>query len=791
MKPAFFLLASVACLGQAAYTGIHGVTTISNPSIGPLNLSSLAAHPAAHICYSASTSSFPSDIEAGSTTRIDNLGNTYTCTTRNEDGDVRIASCSSIGLSTSSSMTFTAPNGFWQSMTVAVYTGVTSGPDQTATTVSTGTTGQVTPTNADELVVSCIGDAGTGLLTVNNTGVSPPMIQIDSYQRVVASAEGVADSYQIQTTSTPATVNPNWSNFSGETAGVTQTFFSTASPETLSTISTTLPEGFVGVAYSKQLQAQGGVQPYTWTVASGTLPNGLSLSTGGLISGTPTSAISATPLSFLVTDSNSSTASLPNTGTLPLTIAAAQLSITTSTCSGGVQYAAYAGCTIVGTGGTGALTYSWTTGGGNGDAPPEGLGLNASTGAITSGLIGAQGIYTPTITVTDSLGATASKSTISFSFQAVNAWMFNVFPHTGIAYHRMDLASTGLPVSSSPADQVNSIEMNEPISPYFGTQGGNGIPAIQVPYNQAYVNVTTTLYQSYFSSAPFPNYLPTEDSAIGCDYAGGGNDCHGIVYLEAGGGNPPALFEAWNAQNNGNGTWNAFSNALWPNTTTNTMTPQADNPSCNSTYSMGVSIFPCGTTDASGLSLLMFLVTASEVNGTGTPTSPNGAVLHVMRYTPQNHMLANWGWPGTDTAGVGSCTGVAQDTLLSQSSPPSACTNSPAAGAIWRLKASVYTSLPSCFSTSPQSSIIATGLYQYGMIMADNGAHGLIGTPDSQWNNSDLTCLANLIQSDFEPVNVSSIMISGPTSFAASSGGGGGGTNPGSSMGGSIQVQVQ
>jgi hypothetical protein len=46
-------------------------------------------------------------------------------------------------------------------------------------------------------------------------------------------------------------------------------------------------------------------------------------------------------------------------------------------------------------------------------------------------------------------------------------------------------------------------------------------------------------------------------------------------------------------------------------------------------------------------------------------------------------------------------------------------------------------------------------------------AAGLIGTPDARWNDADLSCLTSLILSDFEPVNVSSLMVtndSGATS---------------------------
>jgi hypothetical protein len=58
---------------------------------------------------------------------------------------------------------------------------------------------------------------------------------------------------------------------------------------TLNITTTSLPNGRVTVAYSQTLQATGGTLPYTWSLASGTLPPGLSLSaTTGRISGTPT-----------------------------------------------------------------------------------------------------------------------------------------------------------------------------------------------------------------------------------------------------------------------------------------------------------------------------------------------------------------------------------------------------------------------------------------------------------------------------------------------------------------------
>jgi hypothetical protein len=47
-----------------------------------------------------------------------------------------------------------------------------------------------------------------------------------------------------------------------------------------------LPDGEVGIAYSETLAAAG-EKPFTWALGGGSLPGGLSLSSGGVISGTP------------------------------------------------------------------------------------------------------------------------------------------------------------------------------------------------------------------------------------------------------------------------------------------------------------------------------------------------------------------------------------------------------------------------------------------------------------------------------------------------------------------------
>jgi hypothetical protein len=416
------------------------------------------------------------------------------------------------------------------------------------------------------------------------------------------------------------------------------------------------------------------------------------------------------------------------------------LSITTTSCPGGTQGSAYAGCTITANGGTPPYTYSIS---GSASYPPlpEGMSLDAATGKISSSLIGGQGTYIPEFIVTDSTNAQSTQD-ISFAINGNNAFLANIFTSSSIFHHRVDAATTGLPVDTSPAAPMYSGYLPETVKPFFGDEYANfpnGIPAIEVPYNQADVAVSTTLYQHYFTSGPIPAYAPVEGTSNST------GDRHVLVYLEAGGGKNPALYEMWQGIYE-DGPWTDSSNALWPNVSSNALTPQG-----------------MGTSDAAGLPVGPLLANADEVIGTGTPGAPNGTIEHPIRFT-LNHMLNYWVWPATETAGVGSCTatgGVAipVESLISQSTPPASCTMSGAAGEIYRLKSSVAT--PACAATSPQAAILITAFRNYGIILADNGdSGGLIGTPDARWNNNDLECITSLTLSDFEPVNVSSLMVS-------------------------------
>jgi alpha-tubulin suppressor-like RCC1 family protein len=87
----------------------------------------------------------------------------------------------------------------------------------------------------------------------------------------------------------------------------TWTIAQATTPAPLSVGTQTLEDATQGSPYSQSLSAQGGIAPYSWVLTSGSLPNGISLSPSGTISGTP-SGTGTSSFSVKVTDGNGATA---------------------------------------------------------------------------------------------------------------------------------------------------------------------------------------------------------------------------------------------------------------------------------------------------------------------------------------------------------------------------------------------------------------------------------------------------------------------------------------------------
>jgi hypothetical protein len=172
-----------------------------------------------------------------------------------------------------------------------------------------------------------------------------------------------------------------------------------AAPPPLGITAASLAAGTVGVAYSQALGASGGTPPYSWSVAGGSLPAGLSLSPGGTISGTPGTAGSG---SFTVQVTDSALASA--TAALSLTInpiAPPALGITTASLAAGTVGVAYS--QALGASG-GSPPYSWSL---NSGALPS--GLNLSTTGTIAGTPLSSGTFGFSVQVTDSAGIKAAK----------------------------------------------------------------------------------------------------------------------------------------------------------------------------------------------------------------------------------------------------------------------------------------------------------------------------------------------------------------------------------------------
>jgi hypothetical protein len=96
-----------------------------------------------------------------------------------------------------------------------------------------------------------------------------------------------------------------------------------------------LGKATVGVPYSKQLVSAGGTEPYEFSVSSGALPEGLEISSAGLITGTPTHAGTST---FDITVVDSSHPALTRTSAYTMTV---DLGITPATLPKGEAGVAY------------------------------------------------------------------------------------------------------------------------------------------------------------------------------------------------------------------------------------------------------------------------------------------------------------------------------------------------------------------------------------------------------------------------------------------------------------------
>jgi hypothetical protein len=173
---------------------------------------------------------------------------------------------------------------------------------------------------------------------------------------------------------------------------------------TVSPTSPPPPTGLTGVAYPSFtfVAPTGGVGPFTWT-ESGALPQGMSLSPSGQLSGTPATAGTFT---FTVAVSDSSMPTLTAQESVTLVINDSVLAINTAAAPpAGTFTQPYPSYTFSASGGSQPLSWSVTAG-----SLPPGLALDA--GGSLSGAPIRPGTYTFTVTVTESAQNPQTKSAV-------------------------------------------------------------------------------------------------------------------------------------------------------------------------------------------------------------------------------------------------------------------------------------------------------------------------------------------------------------------------------------------
>ena len=174
----------------------------------------------------------------------------------------------------------------------------------------------------------------------------------------------------------------------------------------------TLQDATRGVLYSAPLTATGGSGGYSWSLASGALPNGLSVNPGGSIGGTPLVGDVAGNYTFDVSVMDSS--SMSTTKTLTLTLRNPALALSPASLPTGIVNGTY-NTGVTASGGTGGpYTYSWS------GTTPGGLSLNPATGAIT-GMPSASGTFNFTIGVSDGSPFTPAFAPQNYSISVLPA----------------------------------------------------------------------------------------------------------------------------------------------------------------------------------------------------------------------------------------------------------------------------------------------------------------------------------------------------------------------------------
>jgi len=231
-------------------------------------------------------------------------------------------------------------------------------------------------------------------------------------------SNGVLSGTPTQTGSFPITVKATDSN---GCIGIGPTYNLTITCQTITVTNPAVNTGVAGAAFSQTFTQSGGIGTTTFSLASGTLPTGLTLASNGVLSGTPTQT-GTFPITVKATDSNGCS----GTGaTYTLTITCQTISVTNPAVNSGVAGTAFS-ATFTQSGGIGTTTFSLASG-----TLPAGLTL-ASNGVL-SGTPTQTGTFPITVKTTDANGCSGTGATYTLTIACQTITVNNPAVSTGTA----------------------------------------------------------------------------------------------------------------------------------------------------------------------------------------------------------------------------------------------------------------------------------------------------------------------------------------------------------------------
>ena len=499
-----------------------------------------------------------------------------------------------------------------------------------------------------------------------------------------------------------------------------------------------LPNATQNSAYGQTITASGGTAPYHYGLTVGCLPSGLSLSSTGVLSGTPTVNGS---YSFVVTATDTSTGTGPYTSSRSYTlwVTPSLPSITTPAVANGTVGAGYSQ-TISAEGGSTPYTFSISSG-----SLPAGLSL--SSNGVISGTPSAGGLYTFTVTVTDDLGGVGIRTYANVAFAAPT----------------IALSPSSLSNATQNSAYSQTITAGGGTAPYVYAVTAGSLPSGMSLGSTGVLSGTPTVYGTF-------NFvvMATDSSTGAGPYTGGrsytlsvtpslpsitttavANGTVGVGYsqtISAGGGNAPYTFSISSGSLpaglslNGNGLLSGTPSAGGLYTFTVTVT-DASLSTAARTYAdvafaaPSIALSPSSLPNAAQNSAYSQTITAGggtapyvyAVTGGSLPSGMSLGSTGVLSGTPTGYGEHSFTIAATDTStGTGPYTGSRSYTLWVTPSQPSITTVSAANGSVGF---DYSQTISAGGGNAPYTFSISSGSLPAGLSLNSNGV--LSGTPSA------------------------------------------------------------